>query len=85
MPATPSSSTSRPAPNRLISYGVDQRMTVNGGDVKNTSQLLTGKIVKGVLQLSTEDVADQTYIARTKPTPTSCCLSSIPGRRIGNW
>jgi hypothetical protein len=72
-----------PDANRLISYGVDQRMQVNGGDVKNTSQLLTGKIVKGVFQFSTVQVADQTYIATNKADADKLLLIEHP--RLAGW
>jgi hypothetical protein len=72
-----------PDANRLISYGVDQRMQVNGGDIKNTGQLLTGKIVKGVLQLSIENVNDQTYIAQNKSDEDKLLLIEHP--RQQDW
>jgi hypothetical protein len=67
-----------PDANRLISYGVDQRMQVNGGNVKNTSQLLTGKIVKGVLQFSTVQMTDQTYVATNKADADKLLLIEHP-------
>jgi len=72
-----------PDANRLISYGVDQRMQVNGGNIKNTSQLLTAKIVKGVLQVSTEAVIDQTYVATDKADSDKLLLIEHP--RQTDW
>jgi hypothetical protein len=72
-----------PDANRLISYGVDQRMQVNGGEAKNTSQLLTAKIVKGVLQVSTEAVTDQTYTATNKADADKLLLIEHP--RQTDW
>jgi hypothetical protein len=72
-----------PDAQRLISYGVDQRMQINGGNVKNTSQLLTGKIVKGVLQLSNEQMNDQTFIAQNKADVDKVLLIEDP--RLGGW
>ncbi|HEX4125430.1 MAG TPA: hypothetical protein VHY37_11935 [Tepidisphaeraceae bacterium] len=72
-----------PGATRLISYGVDQHMQVNGGDAKSTTQLLTAKIVKGVLQVSTEEVTDQTYSAKNLSDQNKLLLIERP--RQTDW
>jgi hypothetical protein len=55
-----------PGQERLISYGVDLEVIVDS--TKNTSQssILTGKVVKGVLNLTYKDVFTQDYVAENK-------------------
>jgi hypothetical protein len=67
-----------PDAQRLISYGVDQRMQVNDGNANTTAQVLTGKIVKGVLQISDEYNTDQTYIATNKADEDKLLLIEHP-------
>src|SRR5688572_25991608 len=55
-----------PGQERLISYGVDQQVTVQAENNLQTSTLVTGKIVKGVLHLTHKEVASQEYVADNK-------------------
>ncbi len=55
-----------PNQERLLSYGIDLQMRVNSTNNKNESALLTGKIVKGVLQLQRKNVSTQEYEADNK-------------------
>ncbi|MFI5380546.1 MAG: DUF4139 domain-containing protein [Tepidisphaerales bacterium] len=55
-----------PNQERLLSYGIDLQMLVNSTRNKSDSSLLTGKIVKGVLQLQRKNVFTQEYDADNK-------------------
>jgi hypothetical protein len=54
-----------PGQKRLLSYGVDLNVLVQA-EGKDASQLLTGKILKGVLQLKRKLVRSQTYTIQSK-------------------
>jgi hypothetical protein len=55
-----------PTQERMISYGIDLQMTVDATKNKQENFLQTGKIVKGVLQLTRKLVATQDYTADNK-------------------
>lgn len=55
-----------PGQERLLSYGVDLQMLIDAKNNKSESTLQTGKIVKGVLQLSRKHTFTQEYIAQNK-------------------
>lgn len=66
-----------PGQERLISYGVDQEVTVHASDNTQSSALLTGKIVKGVLELTYKQVFSQDYTAEDKSeTPKSLLIEA---------
>jgi small nuclear ribonucleoprotein (snRNP)-like protein len=55
-----------PGQERLLSYGVDLQMLVDAKDASGDSQLMTGKIVKGILTLTRKNVRSQDYLAENK-------------------
>jgi hypothetical protein len=55
-----------PGQQRLISYGIDQEVTVHASDNIQHNQLLTGKLVKGILQLTYKQTFSQDYTAEDK-------------------
>jgi hypothetical protein len=55
-----------PGQERLLSYGVDLQMLVDARDATTDGELQTGKIVNGVLVLTTRNVRSQTYVAENK-------------------
>ena len=72
-----------PGQQRLISYGVDQEVTVRTDNQKNESTLISGKIVKGVLELSYRRQISVDYTAEDKAdTPKSLLIESP---RHGGW
>jgi hypothetical protein len=72
-----------PGQQRLISYGVDQEVTVRTDNQKNDSTLISGKIVKGVLELSYRRQMSVDYTAEDKAdTPKSLLIESP---RHGGW
>jgi hypothetical protein len=67
-----------PGQERLISYGVDQEVTVHASDNTQTNQLLTGKIVKGVLWLTYKQTFSQDYTAEDKSENPKTLLIEAP-------
>src|SRR6266487_2113795 len=55
-----------PTQERLISYGVDLQVLVDGTKMQDTDVVQTGKIVKGVLELSRKLVHTHHYSAENK-------------------
>lgn len=55
-----------PGQERFISYGIDLQVLVDPKDQKQEEELLTGKISRGVLELSNKILATQTYVAENK-------------------
>ncbi|HZL37497.1 MAG TPA: hypothetical protein VFC78_19420 [Tepidisphaeraceae bacterium] len=51
---------------RLISYGIDQQLLVHSNDQTQDSSLVTGKIIKGVLELTYKQIFKQVYEAQNK-------------------
>jgi hypothetical protein len=72
-----------PGQQRLISYGIDQEVTVHASDNTQNSQLLTGKIVKGVLQLTYKQVFSQDYTAEDRSETPKALLIEAP--RHSGW
>jgi len=55
-----------PEQERLLSYGVDLKVLVQAEPQPHDSAVQAAKLVKGVLQLSWKDVAEQTYVIDNK-------------------
>jgi hypothetical protein len=55
-----------PGQERLISYGIDLQMQVNATRNRQEDTIVTGRIVKGVLNLQNKHVFTQEYIAENK-------------------
>jgi hypothetical protein len=55
-----------PGQERLLSYGVDLQMLVNATKNREESAILSGKIVKGVLNVRRRNVFTQEYVAENK-------------------
>jgi hypothetical protein len=55
-----------PGQERLISYAIDLQVLVNATNNRQESTVQTGKIVKGVLQLTRKHVSGQDYIVENK-------------------
>ena len=55
-----------PGQERLVSFGIDLQMPVAAANNRVDASFLTGKIVKGVLQLTYKDVRTQEYQAENK-------------------
>ena len=72
-----------PNQDRLISYGIDQQVTVDATKVNNESALLTGKIVRGVLELQRRLVFTQEYVADNKSDADKTLIIEHPVRP--NW
>jgi len=69
-----------PGQERLISYGIDQEVTVHASDNTQENHLLTGKIVKGVLQLTFKQTFNQEFVAEDKSENPKTLLIETPKR-----
>ena len=63
---------------RLISYGIDQQVLVDSTHQSNASSLLTGRIVKGVLELTIKQLFSQEYVAENKGKASRTLLIEHP-------
>jgi hypothetical protein len=73
-----------PGQERLLSYGVDLQMLVDAKDNQSDDQLMTGKIVKGILVLTHKNLRGQTYVAENKSDHDKTLLIEHP-RYGGGW
>jgi len=55
-----------PDQDRLLSYGIDLEMLIDSTVNSQNDSILTGKIVKGVLEISRKHVASRDYLAQNK-------------------
>jgi hypothetical protein len=69
-----------PGQERLLSYGIDQQIQVDATKNRNESSIQTGKIVKGVLNLTMKDVFTQEYVAENKGDRDKALLIEHPLR-----
>ena len=72
-----------PGQERLISYGIDQEVLVHTSNNAQQNQLLTGKIVKGVLELTYKQTLTQDYTAEDKAETPKTLLIEAP--RHSDW
>jgi hypothetical protein len=66
--------------NRLLSFGIDQQVLVHADVHTQNSSLVTGKIVKGVLELTHKQTASQDYVAQNKAKTDKTLLIEHPRR-----
>jgi len=52
--------------NSLLSYGIDQQVLVHSKEDQQETQIVTAKIVAGVMELTNKDQTTQTYVAQNK-------------------
>ena len=71
-----------PGQTRLISYGIDQEVTVQAANNTQNQSLLTGKIVKGILELTYKQVFSEDYTAEDKSDTPRTLLIEAP-RHLG--
>jgi DNA repair exonuclease SbcCD ATPase subunit len=69
--------------NRLFSYGIDQQVLVHGNEQNETSEVVTAKINRGVLEVTNTQLFTQKYVAENKGKTDRTLLIEHP-RRI-NW
>ena len=69
-----------PGQERLISFGIDQQVRVDATGNKHESSVLSGKIVKGVLQVTRKHVFTQEYLAQNKGERAKTLLIEHPRR-----
>ncbi|HWE02147.1 MAG TPA: hypothetical protein VG326_07015 [Tepidisphaeraceae bacterium] len=66
--------------NRLLSYGIDQNVLVHDNDATSTASLVTGKIAKGVLELTHKRIFVQKYVAQNRGKTARTLLIEHPKR-----
>ena len=69
-----------PGQNRLISYGIDLQMLVDSSHNTSNSSIVSGKIVKGVLQISHKQVFQQDYVTENKSKKDKTLIIEHPVR-----
>jgi hypothetical protein len=70
-----------PGQERLLSYGIDLQMLVDSTSSRQDSALLTGKIVKGVLELTRKHVFTQEYKSENKSDKAKTMIIEHPRRQ----
>src|SRR5207247_1194261 len=70
-----------PGQERLLSYGVDLQMLVDSTKNKEENQVMTGKIIKGVLQLTYKYMSNQEYLADNKSDHEKTLIIEHPLRQ----
>ena len=69
---------------RLLSYGVDLQLLVDPREAPSETSLVTGKIIKGVLELTQKQIASTTYFAENKSDRDRTLLIEHP-RPGADW
>jgi hypothetical protein len=70
-----------PGQERLISYGIDQQVRVDATKNRHDTALLSGKIVKGVLELQRKQVFTQDYLLDSKAEANKTVIIEHPLRQ----
>jgi len=70
-----------PGQERLLSYGIDLQVQVDATKNSSENRVLSGKIVKGVLQMQRKLVASQEYLADNKGDADKTLVVEHPIRR----
>ena len=66
---------------RLLSYGIDLEMLIDSAVNSQNDSIVTGKIVKGVLEISRKQVASRDYLAQNKSDKDKTLVVEHPVRR----
>ena len=70
-----------PGQERLLSYGVDQQLIVDATKNREDAAIQTGKIVKGVLEITNKQVFTQEYLNENKSDKDKTLLIEHPVRQ----
>ena len=70
-----------PGQERLLSYGVDQQLIVDATKNREESAIQTGRIVKGVLEVTSKQVFSQEYLSENKSDRDKTLLIEHPVRQ----
>src|SRR5207237_9237138 len=70
-----------PDQERLLSYGVDQQVIVDATKTREESAIQTGRIVKGVLEVTSKQVFTQEYLNENKSDHDKTLLIEHPVRQ----
>ena len=72
-----------PGQSRLLSYGIDLNIVADPAEQKGEDTIRTGKIVKGVLELTRKQVQEQTYVFQNKGNAAKAVIVEHP--RMDGW
>jgi hypothetical protein len=70
-----------PGQERFISYAIDLQVQVNGTSQRQESQVQTGKLVKGVLQLTRKNMSTQEYVMENRADRDKVLIVEHPFRQ----
>jgi hypothetical protein len=70
-----------PGQERLISYAIDLQVLVNATNQRQESRVQTGKLVKGVLQLTRKNIFTQEYVMENKAERDKVLVVEHPFRQ----
>lgn len=70
-----------PGQERLISYAIDMKVHVDASKTKQEDTIQTGKIVKGILQLSRKNLFTQEYVIENKGDKDKVVIIEHPFRQ----
>jgi hypothetical protein len=70
-----------PGQERLLSYAIDLQVQVNATNQRRESKIQTGKLVKGVLQLTRKSVFTQEYVAENRADRDKVLVVEHPFRK----
>jgi hypothetical protein len=70
-----------PGQERLLAYAIDLQVQVNATNQRHESRIQTGKLVKGVLQLTRKSVLMQEYIAENRADRDKVLVVEHPFRK----
>jgi len=70
-----------PGQARLISYGIDLQVLVDSTKVENNQSIVSGKVVKGMLELSLNREDARTYLIKSKSPEAKTVLIEAPRMR----
>jgi hypothetical protein len=70
-----------PGQERLISYAIDLQVQVNATNQQQESRVQTGKLVKGVLQLTRKSVSTQEYVMENRGDRDKVLIVEHPFRK----
>ncbi len=69
-----------PDQNRLLSFAIDLKARVNSETTHDNSQVVSGKIVKGVLEISNKNVSSRDYVIANLDTKEKSFIVEHPFR-----
>lgn len=72
-----------PGDNRLISYGIDLQTVVDAGNTSQSSDILTARIVKGVMFVTNKSVQSRDFTLASKSDKARTVIVEVP--KLDGW